>query len=249
MPDPESPSCFPVTSWTLVERVRQGSPEEVRKALETLCRAYWHPLYCVARRRMSSVHDAQDAVQGFFETVLRRDSFSTADPSKGRLRQFMLKAFELHCRQQWARGQRQKRGSGVEHVELGGILDFGKGEQHYLEHYTTGSDIDDVYNKAWASALLERSLQTLREDYTRRGWQERYDDLVGPLLRVDDDSSLADLAAQRGVSPGALRMSLHRMRQHFREVLERELATTLDTEDPKLIREEMMELFKAFSVA
>jgi hypothetical protein len=37
------------------------------------------------------------------------------------------------------------------------------------------------------------------------------------------------------------------MRGHFRDLIERELALTLDSDDPKLIREELAELFKAFA--
>lgn len=240
-------NSFPPTSWTLVERVRKGTDEEAQKALETLCGAYWYPLYCVARHKTASVHDAQDIVQGFFETVLRRDTFSAADPTQGKLRQFMLKSFDYYCGQQWHKAQRQKRGAGAEHVEFREILDFGKAEQRYLEHSTQSSDIDALYNQAWASALMERSLHALRDDYAQRGWQERYDRLVGPLLQMDDDSSLNQLATQAGVTAGALRITLHRMRRHYRDKIERELASTLDTQDPKLIREEMMELFRAFS--
>jgi RNA polymerase sigma-70 factor (ECF subfamily) len=226
--------------------VRDGSEREAREALEILCRAYWQPLYSVARHRQLSVHDAQDAVQGFFESVLRRETFSTADETAGKLRQLLLRAFDNFCAQQWARTNRQKRGGGAEHVELTACFDSSKAERRFQKSGATATSIETLYNREWATSVLERGLEALRSDYAERGWQERYDLLVGPLLQ-QDESSLVQLSANVGQSAGNLRVSLHRMRGHFRDKIERELATTLDTDDPALIREEMAELFKAFA--
>lgn len=237
---------FPPTRWSLLQRVRTGSPDEAGAALESLCRSYWYPLYCVARRRGYQEQDAQDAVQGFFVSILRRETFAAADESIGKLRYLLLRAFENFCAQQWERATRQKRGGGAEHVELNELIDTGKAEENYLKA-DASTTIDVLYTRAWASAVLERSLAALREDYTQRGWTDRFQLLAAPLLQQDDEISLTDLAAQAGVTPGALRVTLHRMRGHFRDMIERELATTLDSDDPKLIREELAELFKAFA--
>ena len=244
---PSSPGLFPATRWTLLQRVRAGSAEEAWEALNTLCRVYWQPLYCVARRKQFSAHDAKDVVQGFFESLLRRETFATADETAGKLRQFLLSCFDNYCGQQWHKANRQKRGGGAEHVEFIEFPDAGKTEQRYLKDIgAPSSSIEALYNRQWANAVLERSLHALREDYASRGWQDRYDLLVGPLLQQEDEASLTDLAGRTGQTPGALRVTLHRMRGHYRDQIERELAATLDTDDPALIRAEMAELFKAF---
>lgn len=237
---------FPPTRWSLLQRLRTGSSEDARAALETLCRAYWHPLYCVARRRQSAEPDAQDLVQGFFVSILRRETFATADETVGRLRHLLLAAFENYSSQQRERATRQKRGDGAEHLELTDLIDAGRAEEQYLKTDPSTS-IEVLYTRAWASAVLDRALTALREDYQRRGWLDRYEQLAGPLRQQDDETRLADLAAGAGVTPGALRVTLHRMRGHYREMIERELAVTLDSDDPKLIREELAELFKAFA--
>ncbi len=245
MPDPTS--SFPNTRWTLLHRVRAGSEAEAREALETLCRAYWQPLYRVARRSGLTEHDAQDAVQGFFESLLRRETFSTANETVGKLRQLLLSAFDNYCTQQWYRARRQKRGSGAEHVEFTAFVNAGQAEQRFIEADAGSASIEVLYNREWATALLERSLEALRSEYARRGWQERYDMLVGPLLQQDDAEGMAELAARSGTTAGALRVVLYRMRGHYRDKIERELATALDTDDPALIRAELAELFKAFA--
>ena len=241
-----SPQLFPATRWTLLQRVRAGTADEARAALEALCRAYWQPLYCVARQKQLSVHDAQDAVQGFFETMLRRESFASADEAMGKLRWLLLRSFDNYCVQQWHKANCQKRGGGATHLELSG-QDSGKAEQHFLRANADSLSIDVLYNRTWAQSVLERSLEALRADYASRGWQQRYDLLVGSLLQQDDNTSLEQLAKSSGSTGGALRVTLHRMRGHYRDKIERELAATLDTDDPKEIREEMTELFKAFS--
>ncbi len=127
-----SPNLFPSTRWTLLQHVRAGSAAEARAALETLCRTYWYPLYCVARQKQLAEHDAQDAVQGFFESVLRRETFSTVDESAGKLRQLLLTAFDNYCTQQWQKAHRLKRGGGAEHVEFTELIDTEQAELRYL---------------------------------------------------------------------------------------------------------------------
>lgn len=247
MPEASAPSLFPPTRWTLLQRVREGGAEEARAALETLCRAYWQPLYCVARQKQLATHDAQDAVQAFFESILRREVFTTADETAGKLRNLLLRSFDNFCAQRWVHDHRQKRGAGAEHVELGQFLDCHAAEKNFLAFGGAGVSLEVLYNREWARAVLERSLAALREDYAQRGWQERYDLLVGPLLQQSGEGTLEQLAMKAGTSHGALRVTLHRMRGHFRDKIEQELATTLDSDDPALIRAEQAELFKAFA--
>lgn len=243
MPDIHVPSLFPPTRWTLLHRVRSGTEAEARQALETLCRAYWHPLYCVARQKGLDQHDAEDGVQGFFASILRRETFATVDPTAGKLRQLLLTAFGNYCTQQWHKTQRLKRGADCEHLLLS---EFADAEQRYLEA-GPASSVEAFYNREWAKAVMARGLEALRADYVRRGWTERYEMLVGALLQQNDEGSLKQLAGTSGTSYAALRVTLHRMRSHYRDMIERELAITIDSDDPRLIREEMTELFKAFS--
>ncbi len=62
---------MPVCRWSLVLRATTGDGEATC-ALWELLALYWKPLYCKARRRGASVEDAQDAVQGFYEELIRR---------------------------------------------------------------------------------------------------------------------------------------------------------------------------------
>jgi DNA-directed RNA polymerase specialized sigma24 family protein len=245
---PITDTLFPSTQWSLLQKLREGSEAEARAALEALCRAYWQPLYCVARRRPLSEHDAQDAVQGFFESLLRRETFAIADEAAGKLRQLLLRAFDNFCTQQWKKTVRQKRGGGAEHLILDTVMGIDKAE-HVFQRCDPAQSLEVLYNREWANALLSRALEALRTDYAKRGWQERYDLLLGPLIQQGDETHLGELAALAGMTAGALRVMLHRMRAHYRSHIERELSHTLDTNDPATLRAEMQELFQAFSAS
>ncbi len=129
----------------------------------------------------------------------------------------------------------------------GVVFNAEEAERQFQISGAGGDTLEALYNREWANAVLESSLRALQDDYDKRGWLERYQLLVAPLLQQDDADSLEQLAARAGMTAGALRVNLHRMRGHYRDQIERELATTIDSNDPKLIREEMTELFKAFA--
>lgn len=244
LPMSSSPTPFPNTRWTLLQKLRDGSESDARAALETLCRAYWAPLYAVARYEGMNEHDAQDAVQGFFESVLERDTFAKADAAQGKLRSLLLKAFSNFTHTEWRKTQRQKRGAGAEHLPLHGI---GSTEGRVSQDLqATDITMEKIYAREWARAVLDRGLASLRQFYEQRGQMDRFTLLQGPLLHDDDASSLDALASSAGMAPGALRTALHRMRTQFRAHIERELSTTLDTSDPAIIQHEIMELFQAF---
>src|SRR5215210_6708513 len=78
---------FPRTRWSLVLDA-QDDPA----ALAELCRAYWFPLYCFARRMGKNAEEAKDLTQGFFEMLLTRDALKLARENRGKLRTFLLTA-------------------------------------------------------------------------------------------------------------------------------------------------------------
>jgi RNA polymerase sigma-70 factor (ECF subfamily) len=239
-----SPTPFPNTRWTLLQKLHQGSEEDARLALDALCQAYWTPLYAVARYGRMSEHDAQDAVQGFFVTLLSRDTFAKADASQGRLRSLLLKAFHHFCVSEWRKDHSLKRGQGAEHVPLHDIV--GTEQRLSKDLHAPGLSAEKLYAREWARAVLDRSFSALREHYRARGQEERFLLLQDPLLQVDDAARLGQLAADAGMAPGALRVALHRMRAQYRDCIERELSSTLDTTDPAVIQREVGELFRSF---
>ena len=63
----------------------RSSPNSQR-ALESLCEAYWYPLYAYVRRRVSDIDEAQDLTQAFFAELLEKNVVGSATPERGRFR-------------------------------------------------------------------------------------------------------------------------------------------------------------------
>ncbi|MCB9937460.1 MAG: hypothetical protein H6823_04405 [Planctomycetaceae bacterium] len=100
------------TRWSVVLAAgRQSSPDAAR-ALESLCRAYWYPLYAFVRRRGKQPDEARDLTQAFFARVLEKDYLNSADRERGRFRTFLLTVFKRFAANEHQREQAQKRGGG-----------------------------------------------------------------------------------------------------------------------------------------
>ncbi|MEM6797783.1 MAG: sigma factor, partial [Acidobacteriota bacterium] len=107
---------FATTQWSLVLAAHPAEAEQqtaAREALDTLCRAYWYPLYAFARSRGHGPEEAQDLTQAFFARLLEKESLARADPERGRFRSFLLGAMKNFMANEWHRRRATKRGGGV----------------------------------------------------------------------------------------------------------------------------------------
>src|SRR5580698_1192963 len=104
--------AFPHTRWSVVVAATSQEEPQSAVALESLCRAYWYPLYAHARRSGKSPHDAQDVTQEFIFRLLEKRWLYSADPAKGRLRTFLIVALKNFMNNEWRRLSAQRRGGG-----------------------------------------------------------------------------------------------------------------------------------------
>jgi RNA polymerase sigma-70 factor (ECF subfamily) len=109
-----SAAGFATTQWSIVVRAARPEESAARWALEQLCQRYWLPLYAFARRRVATVHEAQDLTQEFFVRLLEKNSLAAASPERGRFRSFLLASFKNFLANEWDRAAAQKRGGGRE---------------------------------------------------------------------------------------------------------------------------------------
>src|SRR5271165_6933289 len=105
----EAPRMFPHTRWSVVLAATRKNSPETAAALESLCRAYWHPLYAYTRRCGQSPHDAQDLTQEFFRLLLEKRWLDSADPGKGKLRTFLIVMLKRFMSKEWRRESAQRR--------------------------------------------------------------------------------------------------------------------------------------------
>jgi RNA polymerase sigma factor (sigma-70 family) len=231
-------SRFTTTRWSVVLAAGDAASPECRQALEVLCEGAWYPLYAYARRSGRREEDAKDLVQGFFAVLLARGALGVADPERGRFRDFLLASFRNHMRNEHARASAQKRGGGRKPLSFDRVDPEGR---YRLEpaHEDTP---ERAFLRAWALEVLERALAGLREGYEAKGKSELFAALA-PCLTGADDRSHASRAEALGMTEGAVRVAVHRLKQRYRAALREEIAGTLGEDGA--IEDEIRALFEA----
>lgn len=194
-------------------------------ALAELCSIYWYPLYAFALRSGHSQHDAEDLTQGFFARLIDGNLFAKADPARGRLRSFLLGAFKHFMSETWRHAIRQKRGGGRPAIPIHEL------HARDLENETSATspscDPELLYDRVWFDVLLDHALNELEQEYRRRGKGELFERLQEFLAWNRKDARLAEIARELGMTPGAIRVAIVRMRNRFRQFIEREIAETV----------------------
>lgn len=231
---------FATTHWTVVQAAgREGTPEAGR-ALEELCRIYWYPLYVYVRRQGRSKEDAEDLTQGFFARFLERNYLEGVNSDKGRFRAFLLASLKHFLANERDRACRHKRGGGVAALSL----DWQDAEARYLIEPADNLSPDKLYDRAWAIMLLERVISSLQRESVEEGKSGLFEALKPFLMAGKSTSSCAEAAARLGLTEGAVRVAVHRLRGRYRKLLRQEIAHTLS--DPAQVEEELRALFEAF---
>lgn len=220
--DIQSPDFqFHTTHWSVVQRAaRDGSGDGV-EALNHLCRICWYPIYAFVRREGKSVDEAKDLTQAFFEHLLSSELLSKADPARGRFRTFLIRSLRNFLNDGWRKSQRQKRGGEYEWVSL----DLTDAEGRYLHEPASVESPDELFERRWALDLVERVRGRLRAEFEKAGELRRYE-----ILKESADGEgppYAELAAALGVSEGAVKTAVRRLRLRFRYLLKLEVADLL----------------------
>lgn len=208
-------------------------------ALETLCRAYWYPLYAYVRRKGHDPHEAQDLTQGFFERFLSRNFLQSVDAGKGKFRSFLLASLNHYLANEWDRKQTQKRGGRNEIISLDAEL----AENRYDREPAHELSPEKLFERRWAHTVLDLVLQRLRADFDVAGQVKRFDALKGFLLDERGSVPFAEAAKELGMQEAAVKSAVHRMRKRFRELFREEIANTVAT--PAEIDEEIRHLILA----
>jgi RNA polymerase sigma factor (sigma-70 family) len=230
---------FATTRWSIVLAAGQSEKEASRAALETLCRAYWFPIYAYVRRRVAQPDDAQELTQSFFTALLERNALAAADPDRGRFRAFLLASCKNFLASHWEHQNAQKRGGGRKLL----ALDFVEGEERIQLEPADRFTPERWFERQWALTLLDRVLGLLRDEFQRDGRAWQFELLKGFLSGQEPPLSHAQLGAELGVSEGAARVIVHRLRRRYRELLRAEIAQTVSGEEE--VDDEIRRLFAA----
>jgi RNA polymerase sigma-70 factor (ECF subfamily) len=222
-PPPSGPRDFATTQWSLVIAANPGeaSRSRARRALEKLCKAYWYPLYAFVRYRGYSSDEAQDLTQAFFARIIETHGLASADPARGRFRSYLLGAMKHFLANEWHRGRTKKRGGDVTFLDLDALAP----EARYALEPACSTDPDAAFDREWAQQTTARAMEKLRAESEARGKGELFEGLKGSL--TGEESARSETAARLGMTEGAVKVAVHRLRQRYRELLRAEIEETV----------------------
>jgi RNA polymerase sigma-70 factor (ECF subfamily) len=195
-------------------------------ALEQLCRIYWYPLYAFVRRKGYSPSDAQDLTQDFFARLLEKKYIALADRSRGKFRTFLLGALQNFLINEWAKGKTEKRGGTHRIISW----EEDEAEERYLSEPADNLSPDKIFEKRWATGLLELVLARLREEYAAGAKSEQFEVLKVFVWGEKSQSPYHEIAEQLRISEGAVKVAVYRLRQRYRELLRAQIARTVPNE-------------------
>lgn len=229
---------FATTRWSLVAAAQDRTAPAARAALADLCRVYWFPVYGYVRRRGHPHHAAEDLTQAFFARLLEKSDLAAADPARGRFRSFLLTACQHFLANEHDRATARKRGGGVAHVPI----DFSGADSRTSFEPAGGEPPERAFDREWALGLLDRALTELRAEYAESGRGKLFDGLKDALAG-GAEVPYAAKAREIGLTEGAVKVAVHRLRQRYRARLRALIADTVATPDE--VDDEIRDLFAA----
>jgi RNA polymerase sigma factor (sigma-70 family) len=232
---------FATTHWSVVLDAGRGDSTGARASLEKLCRTYWHPIYAFVRRQGHGPYDAQDLTQEFFARLLEKNSLGDVDPGRGRFRSFLLGALKHFLANEWDKARAQKRGGGRVLIPIDARPAESSCGVEPADHLTA----EKIFDRRWALTLLDLVLQRLREEFVSDGRGQLFEQLKPTLTEASRSVPYTEIATRLGMSEGAVKVAVHRLRKRYRELLRAEIAGTLASPDEA--EDEIRQLFAALA--
>jgi RNA polymerase sigma factor (sigma-70 family) len=236
-----SARSFPTTHWSLILSSASDNGAQAKAALAELCRAYWYPIYSFIRARSSSADQAQDLTQEFFLHLLTRGLFASANPAAGRFRSFLAVSLKHFLADQADRQNARKRGGGSVMLPI----DLTGAEERFARDLTHSETPERIFDRQWALAVVAQTCDQLRDALHREGRGGLFQRLQAYLPGGSEPSSCGTLAAELGMTESAIKVAIHRLRRHYRELLRANVSHTLA--DPKDVDDEIRFLLNSLS--
>jgi RNA polymerase sigma-70 factor (ECF subfamily) len=232
-------TVFATTHWTVVLQAGQERSPKAAEAMAKLCYTYWYPLYAYVRRKGYSAPDAQDLTQEFFARLLARNYLVDADRRKGRFRSYLLGSLEHFLGREWRRAHAEKRGGGQQVFSL----DEMDAESRYLLEPVDELDPATIFDRRWATTLLELAMKRLGAECKAEGKEGLFEKTKELLSGSSAGASYAEVALALDTTEGALKVAVHRLRRRYGELVREEIAHTVAS--PNEIDGELQDLFAA----
>lgn len=235
--------AFVTTRWTQVLSARGESPE-AQLALGQLCEAYWKPVFRFIRRNNFEEDAAREMTQEFFAQLLARHGLDHVEQGKGRFRSYLLGAVKHFLADQLDRANAAKRGGGQAPVPF---------EVQPETHTTVCLQIpapasplpDAFFDRQWALNVVDRALNAMAAEFAAGGKGKQFETLKPWLVGETGSLSQSEAATELGLSEGAIKVAIHRLRKRFRDLVKEEIAGTVD--QTVSVQEELRYLLEALA--
>jgi RNA polymerase sigma factor (sigma-70 family) len=238
-PTKKGSSIFATTEWTRILAARGTSPE-ARTALSELCERYYAPVLHFLRCTGYPEERARESAHDFFAALLEHSGLDELERGQGRFRSYLLGALKHSLCDVAKRNGATKRSGDREHVSLEGTA---VGDLGIDARGAPPRSPEQEFDRKWALAVLDHALTRFADECTRAGKEEEFD-LIKPWLTGDDRSfRQASVSASLGVSEGAVKVAIHRLRKRLRHIVKEEIAQTLS--DPANVDQELQCLLAA----
>ena len=220
---------------------------EAKVALGQLCEFYYQAVLRFLLREGRDEDTARELTQEFFARILSGHGFDGAEPGRGRFRSYLLGALKHFLSDSRERAHRLKRGGGVVPESLQGNSDHAtSATSNCLEVADDQSVAPEAnFDREWALTVMARALETLQQEMTAGGKSNQFEALKPWLMGDSPAMSQSAAAAQLGLTEGAVKVAVHRLRKRFRDAVRSEVAQTL--RDPAMVDEELRQLIAALS--
>ena len=241
--EPASSARFPTTQWSRVVAAADSNPSEARRALADLCENYWYPIYILIRRQAGNADEARDLTQDYFARLLEKEILAAVDRREGRFRTFLRVDCGFFLADERDRDHAQKRGGGLKPISI----DLRDAEGRYLAEPIDTSTAERLFDRAWATTLLDRAVDQVESEHRESGREDMFNELHHVLIGDHRALPYAEIAARLGKTEAAVQSAVSRLRRRFREVVRERIAATLDNPDAADIEDELRALFAALS--
>ena len=201
-------SAFPTTHVSLVELAAAPERPGWQEAWDRFFRGYWQPLYAYLRRTGSGREEALDLLQEFFLQGAHGSLLKSYDPSRGRLRAFLLTCLGNLRRKAW----RADRARPDRHACLR-LEDAAEPE---------AADPDQAFELEWTRCVRTRAVQRVQARLEAEGDELALRVLQGWVLCAKRPP-VTEFAAELGITPNALYTRGSRLRQSLVTEVERAL--------------------------
>jgi RNA polymerase sigma-70 factor (ECF subfamily) len=208
---------FPVTQWTQVAEAKDADSSSVMEAMDSLARAYWPPLYVLARRRELGHEEAADAVQGFLAQLLTVEGMRRVERRETRFRSFLGTAFRNWLSNQRRREQSTRRGGGTVSVPL---EEFDSMRELPWDE---GETPEQSFDRRWARSVYDQAMARLAAEHDGGDRPEYFAALRRIVFGGGKRGGMEALAERFDMASSAVRKAASDMRLRFGRMLRREV--------------------------